>query len=258
MGSYENIRSYLHTETLVLRVLEETGSTNAVLLALARSGAPEGRVILAERQTAGRGRMGRSFFSPAGTGIYMSLLLRPADFARASALVTPCAAVAAAEAIERAGGREARIKWVNDICVEGRKVCGILAEAQPETGGIVLGFGINVYPPEGGFPPELAERSGTVYPRDEGDGEARAKLAAAVLDGFMDRWPDIAEKRFLNDYRHRSLLPGLAVRVTDASGRDEAGTALYVDDDFGLVVRFASGREQALRTGEVSVAPARK
>ena len=128
----ESIRAYMAARGSVFeaRVFDCVDSTNTVLAALARSGAPEFTAVIAGAQTAGRGRGAQRFFSPAGCGVYFSLLLRPRFPAvTAARLITPACAVAAARAIERASGEAAGIKWVNDVFLRGRKVCGILTEA---------------------------------------------------------------------------------------------------------------------------------
>ena len=161
--SAPGIRKYLKgaCRELPITVVEETQSTNTALRALAEAGAPEGTVYIAQSQTGGRGRMGRSFFSPAGTGLYLSLLLRPTTWEPArAAQLTAAAAAAMCEAIREVTGKEPGIKWVNDLLLDGKKVCGILTEASfsMESGVLeyaVLGLGVNVYPPEGGFPKEL-------------------------------------------------------------------------------------------------------
>ena len=143
--SEEGIRRHLKHQELKLQVYKTITSTNTVLKSLAAEGAPAGLVLIAEEQTAGRGRMGRSFYSPADSGLYLSLLLRPNVSAVEATRLTACAAVAVAETIEELSGRPAQIKWVNDIFVDGRKVCGILTEAS--------GRPRREHPrPDGGFP----------------------------------------------------------------------------------------------------------
>ena len=127
--SEDGIRRHLKHQELKLQVYKTITSTNTVLKALAAEGAPAGLALIAGEQTAGRGRMGRSFYSPADSGLYLSLLLRPNVSAVEATRLTACAAVAVAETIEELSGRPAQIKWVNDIFVDGRKVCGILTEA---------------------------------------------------------------------------------------------------------------------------------
>ncbi|MDO4396216.1 MAG: biotin--[acetyl-CoA-carboxylase] ligase [Clostridia bacterium] len=137
---------------VTLNVLSEVDSTNVVAREKATAGAPDGYTVVAGSQTKGRGRMGRAFYSPAGTGVYMSLVLRPKNFSPQNAVkLTTMAAVAVCRAIEKVSGEKAEIKWVNDVYVRGKKVCGILREASfnLEDGSLeyaVLGIGINVFP----------------------------------------------------------------------------------------------------------------
>lgn len=168
--SASGIRRFLPADAPLLPTVRKSlDSTNAEALRRAVDGAPEGTVIVAEEQTAGRGRRGRSFFSPAGTGIYLSILVRPALAAERAHLLTCSAAVAVAEAIEACAGVDASIKWVNDVYCRGKKVAGILTEGSFDLeGGVlqhaVVGIGVNVRPPHAGFPAEIAERAGAVLP----------------------------------------------------------------------------------------------
>ncbi len=214
---------------------------------------------MAEEQTAGRGRRGRSFYSPKGTGLYLSILLRPKQHAEAALQITTAAAVATAEAIEQVSGLPCEIKWVNDIYREGKKLCGILTEASldVESGGLnyaILGIGINALPPAGGFPPELRGIAGSVF---EGRGEAdlRCRLAAALLDRFAGYYRELGSERCFAEYRRRSLV--LGKRVTVFSGGEAQGEALALDleRDYSLRVRWDDGLESCLNSGEVSVHP---
>jgi len=232
-------------------------STNTYAKQLAENGAPEGTLVLAEHQTAGRGRMGRSFFSPAGTGLYMSLILRPVFSPSEVLSVTACAAVAVCEAVEALSGRKAGIKWVNDVYLDNRKVCGILTEAAfvPGSNSVryaVLGIGVNTTPPEGDFPPELAGIAAAVFNRNDAD--MRLRLAAAVLDRFLTYYPSLTEKNFYSGYRDRLFLRGQPVEILWGSDTGE-GICLDVDRDFRLVVRMPDGSQRSLSSGEVRVRP---
>ena len=131
-------------------------STNSIARQRAAAGACEGLTLIASSQTTGRGRKGRNLFSPDGTGIYMSVLLRPQASPQIALRITTMAAVSVCQAIEGLCSREPGIKWVNDIYMDGRKVCGILTETALAAGGrleyVVLGIGVNALEPEGGFP----------------------------------------------------------------------------------------------------------
>lgn len=233
---------------------EECGSTSTWLKERERD-LPAGFVLIARRQSAGRGRQGRSFFSPGGTGLYMSVLLRPALTPKNAALLTPAAAVAAARAVEACFPVRAAVKWVNDLYVDGRKVCGILAESALGNGPFplryaVLGAGFNIAPPEGGFPAELADVAGAITERcRQGD---RERLAAAFLRELYPLLASLPETPFLEDYRARCFLTGREVTVLNPAGPYPA-LVLGVEDDFSLRVRRPDGREERLAAGDVSV-----
>ncbi len=253
----ETVLRHLHTaESLALRYVEETGSTNDLCRAAAAERAAEGLVVFADAQTAGKGRRGRSFLAPAGTGVYMSVLLRPKLPAAEATAITCVAAVAAASAIQAVFGEYAEIKWVNDIWLRGKKVCGILTEAalDMESGGLeyaVLGIGVNAFAPPGGFPPELRDVAGAVFPGAPADDE-RSRLMAAVLDRFFPLYRALPDRGWLEEYRRRSLLTGRKVRFTQG-GAECRGLVLGVDEDAHLLVRLEDGSETALSSGEVSL-----
>lgn len=254
--SVPGIVQYLQHKELVLEYRKTVTTTMALGKQAAESGKAEGYVIIAETQTAGKGRMGRNFYSPPGTGVYFSILLRPKFSAEQSLLITTCAAVACAQAIEEISGQEAQIKWVNDIYLDGKKVCGILTEASLdlESGGLhyaILGIGINLLPPEGGFPEELAQKAGALFENGSGS-DLRCRLVAAVLDRFFSQYPHILEKPFLSEYRRRSMLTGQAVDVL----RGETSYSAVVegiDDDFALIVTDQDGTTAHLSSGDVSI-----
>ncbi|HIQ99759.1 MAG TPA: biotin--[acetyl-CoA-carboxylase] ligase [Candidatus Scybalocola faecavium] len=256
--SVQGIRKYLAPicRELKLEVFPSVTSTNTVLKEQAAAGAPEGTAILAGAQTQGRGRIGRSFYSPSDTGIYLSILLRPNDCSPLQATkLTTMAAVAACEAIEAAARRSAQIKWVNDIFIDGKKVCGILTEASfgLESGHLdyaVLGIGFNAYTPEGGFPENIESIAGSIFLRRENDGKNR--LAAEFLNHFMDLYSCRDDHAYVEKYRQRSLVLGKRIRILSPSGTIFA-TALDVDDQCRLVVRYDDGSTQALSSGEISI-----
>jgi len=210
--------------------------------------------MIAAAQTEGRGRLGRTFYSPDGTGLYMSILLRPTISANEALFITTAAAVAVCHAIERVSDRTARIKWVNDIFCDDKKVCGILTEAalDPETGGLsyaVLGIGVNVCDPQGGFPDELCRIAASVFGQREGD---RCQLAAAIIDEFFAEYATLSEGRFIEEYRARSMLCGRQITVKAPSG-DRQATAVEVDEQCHLLVRYNDGTEEMLSSGDVSI-----
>lgn len=257
MLSSQTIQALAALPHLPITVQDEVTSTNTLLAQQARAGAAEGTVLLARRQTAGRGRRDRVFFSPQDTGLYLSLLLRPALPLQDSLAITACGAVAMARAMA-ALGREVQIKWVNDLFYHGKKVCGILTEGaiDPETGLLtyaVLGLGVNLYPPKGGFPPELSQ-AGALFPRGDGPEDLENRLAAAFLRYFFADYPTLRDKPFLDEYRRRSLVLGQTIELAAGETRRTA-VALSIEDDFSLRVREADGREHCLSSGEISIRP---
>ena len=220
------------------------------------SGAPEFLVIAAEHQTKGKGRMGRSFYSPQGTGIYFTVVLRPKMPIDDALYITASASVAVASAIEEVCGKKAGIKWVNDVFVGGKKVCGILTEASidMESGSLayaVLGIGVNVAPPEGGFPEELTGIADCVYSGGEYTSGTRGRLMAKILDNFYELYSVFPEKAFLDEYRSRSTLIGSTVNVFRGDETYQAHVT-GIDDMCRLIVN-RDGQEIALNSGEVRV-----
>lgn len=241
----------IHTEKIVT-------STNTILKELAQKGAPEGYVLAAECQTAGKGRLGRSFYSPLGSGIYMSLILRPKMNAADALFITTSAAVAVARAIETCcdGKVRPQIKWVNDIYVEGKKVCGILTEAAIdfESGGLeyaVLGIGVNINIPDGDFPEEIRETAASVF-GSEKRSNIRNRLAAEILRELAALPENYMSDEVLEEYRSRSLLTGESA-MAHFSNKSLPCHVLGIDERARLLVRFEDGSERALSSGEVSV-----
>jgi BirA family biotin operon repressor/biotin-[acetyl-CoA-carboxylase] ligase len=240
------------------------GSTSDVALALAVGGAAEGAVVIADEQTAGRGRLGRKWFSPPGSGLYVSIVLQPsrarADPQRATGLLTLAAGLALAEAIETATGLRVDIKWPNDLLVARRKLGGILAEAvsaerrvaaEPGVTTVVLGYGINIR--STAYPPDLRERT-TSLETALGRPIERAAICAETLAAVSRRYRDLLAGRFdaiLDDWRSRA--PGSrGARVTwsTPSGRGSGVTA-GIDDRGALLVQVGDHVETIVG-GEVN------
>ncbi len=257
--SEEGIRRYLKNKKLRLQVFPSISSTNTVLKTMAEDGAEEGLCLVASEQSAGRGRMGRSFYSPPGSGVYMSILLRPSISAADATSVTACAAVAVAEAIESLAGVRAEIKWVNDIYVAGHKVCGILTEASLdcESGRVnylVVGIGINTKAPEGGFPEELQSVAGAAF-EETRIPELRCRLTAEVLDRLTAFWERLPEKKWFEEYRKRSFVLGREISILSPGREPEPAFALDLDPECALVVRMPDGTVRHLNSGEVRIRP---
>ena len=241
-----------------ITVRKSVDSTNAEARRRALEGAPEGVVVVAEEQTAGKGRLGKTFYSPAGAGVYLSVVLRPRLQADAAQYLTCAAAVACAQAIEAVTGEEALIKWVNDIFCRGRKVAGILTEGvvDMESGRFehaVLGMGVNVRVPASGFPNEIADVAGAVC--DEAVGALRSQLAAEMLARFWSLYESLPHRSFYDEYRRRCFLLGQPIVVARNGSRVRA-RAVDLTEDFKLVVELPDKTRRELPYGEVSTGPA--
>ncbi len=233
-----------------ITVLQQVDSTNNALKALCASGAPHGTVLLAEEQTAGKGRLGRSFSSPKGKGIYCSVLLRPSLPAQKLLCLTPLLAEAARRAILEVTGVDAKIKWINDLVAEGRKLCGILTE---RTDGIIAGIGINCAQEEGDFPPDLRHTAVSLK-QLTGTEPDRAALTAALLHQVCLAFQALEEDPapWLESYGRHCLTLGQPVKVCRMEEAYEA-FAEALDPQGGLIVRLPDGRRETVSSGEVSV-----
>lgn len=194
-----------------------------------------------------------------GTGLYMTVALRPHFDLSKSLYVTMAAAVAVCRAIEKTAGIKARIKWVNDLFIGGKKVCGILTEAQTnfETGKIdslIIGIGVNCFP--GSFPEELKEIVGAVSPQK--NSFSRGELAAEIFNELMEVLNDLDSRSFLREYRTKCFVLGKNILVHSAvNSRPVRARAIDIDENGGLVVEYMEGRRMrqidTLTTGEVSI-----
>ena len=236
--------------------LDSVDSTNDYLKTLAQNGAPAGTVVVANGQTAGRGRLGRSFLSPRDEGVFLSVLLRPACAAEAVPQLTAWTAAAMCRALESASETKPGIKWVNDLVLNGRKLGGILTElsVEGESGYVqyvVAGIGINVG--QESFPAELAEIATSLF-LETGRRVSRCELAAAMireLDALRRDFPR-EKAAYLDAYRRSCVTTGRAVTYTE-NGQPRSGRAAFIDEDFGLVVQTPGGGTKTLRSGEASV-----
>jgi len=236
----EEIVSFLWDKDTKLYVHDTLESTNTEAKRLAGAGVSSGTAILADCQTGGRGRMGKSFLSPKGTGIYLSVILRHTLLTEELCLVTPAAAVAVCHAIEEACDVSPEIKWVNDLYTNGKKICGILTELTADA--LIIGIGVNCSTV---FDGELAEIAGSLH--QEG---IRCRLAAEIINRIQSLEQVVKSKEFLTEYRSRSLLIGKEDMVV---GEDSS----YLAEDIGmqgeLLLRAKDGTLRSLHCGEVSV-----
>lgn len=256
--SEQSIVPHLKTKELgrKLDVFKTIDSTNDFAKSLAQLGAVHGTTVISEVQTRGKGRMGKSFYAPHGMGIYMSVILRPQLSVEHSLLITSCAAVAVADAVEKIADMECRIKWVNDIYSKSnKKLCGILTEASVnvEQGGLeyaVVGMGINVQNTT--FPKNISDVATSIR-METGRSVSRSRLAAEILNCLEERLDTISDKGFLADYRNRSNLIGKRIEVTH-NDSVEVMDCLGIDDTGRLLVRRENGEEKALTSGTVRIA----
>lgn len=232
-----------------LYVFDVIDSTNTYAKKLAADGAPAGTTVIAASQTAGRGRMGRSFYSPASTGIYMSVILRTDLPISDAVLITVAAAVAVCRAIEKLTDKTPKIKWVNDIFIDGKKVCGILTEAVAgiELGkieSIVVGIGINISTSD--FPDELKDIAGAISEQGEIN---KNRLAAEVINELMELSKELDKGGFTAEYRDRSTINGKRVEYVE-NGTPAEGVVADIDNRGRLVIRKDDGSLFVLQTGE--------
>ena len=238
--------------------VEETGSTNDDLKALARRGAPQGTVLIADRQSGGHGRMGRSFHSPDGVGIYFSILLRPQCAPGQLMHLTCATAVAMCEAIEAAAGFRPGIKWTNDLVYHKRKLGGILTELGLSAKGTVdyaiIGIGINCCQQEADFPEEIRAIAASLSMVTGGEID-RAKVAAAMMDALhrMERRLLTEKQAILDTYRSDCITIGQEVSLLRLGEAVRHGKAVGMDDDGALLVEFEDGHVETVNSGEISV-----
>jgi len=255
--SAESITPYLRGEAsnFNLEVRQSVTSTNIIAKELATQGAKAGTVIIAREQTAGRGRMGRSFYSPTDSGIYLSIILRPVINLEDSLLITTAVAVAVAKAIETTAQVKADIKWVNDIYVSDKKVCGILTEAAMnfENGSLeyaVVGIGINIETKD--FPSEIKDIAGSIFTDKPKNNPVSSILTAAVLSNIAECMNSLTDKKYIEEYRSRSFLIGKDIYVIKGSKTTPA-KAIAIDEKARLIVEYEDNTQETLNSGEVSI-----
>jgi BirA family biotin operon repressor/biotin-[acetyl-CoA-carboxylase] ligase len=223
------------------RHFASVGSTNTVARELAAAGAPHGTVVTAGEQTAGRGRQGRSWTAPPNSALLYSAILRPL-LPRHSVLplAVPLAVCETAERLRP--DIECKVKWPNDIHLEGRKLAGILIEARPQDGWAVIGVGLNLTIAQNEFPEELRERATSLFP---GPSEP-TREASVSLSEALSKWVDASDQQILTEWRRRDALLGRTVAWEKGTGVAEG-----IDERGYLLVRLADGSSVALGAGDV-------
>ena len=240
-----------------IQVHKSLESTNKTAKEMAVAGAEHGTIIIADCQTMGRGRYSRNFFSPSGGGLYMSIVLRPeAMHFKNPTSVTAFAAVSVCEAIESISTKVPRIKWVNDIFIDGKKVCGILTEAVTdfESGGldwVVLGIGINVHTRTEDFPCDLQSIATSIYPDEKMSG-VRNRLSAEIINRILGFETLPSETEIFEKYKKRLMVLGKKITVIQNQVEYKA-TAIDVDSVGHLVVKNESGERITLSSGEIRI-----
>ena len=250
----------LRTRTFghVYHYLATTPSTNAVLTRLAAQGAPEGTVVVAEQQDAGRGRMTRGWFSPPGVGLYTSILLRPnIEIAQATSLPLVVGLAVADTLAPYLADRKPQVKWPNDIWINGKKICGILCELQAETDGIhhiVVGIGINVNLDAKSLPADL-QAVATSLKMERGATAPRAEILAALLERFetdYTLWQQQGFEPFRERLHARDALFGQTVTIDRIAG-SVTGIAAGVNSDGSLRLRLENGRIESIYSGDAHI-----
>lgn len=237
-------------------MLDRVDSTSTRLKAMAAQGAPEGTVLVAEEQTGGRGTQGRVFYSPRGEGLYLSVLLRPRAEHRELLTLTGRTAVAVCRALEAAAGAPVEIKWLNDVCLGGKKLCGILTETslaggEWETGYVVIGIGVNVSQSVETFRAQgLGETA--VSLGAAGYSATREALALCILRELetMYRAFPGGGPEYLEEYRRRCTTVGRRAAL-EADGQTLTGTVLGIDEDFALLFETDGGERRRAAFGTV-------
>lgn len=253
----EKLISSPHQEKLPLpsvKIFPETGSTNTDMKeSLKKEGeAPEGTVYLTDCQSGGRGRQGHSFYSPKGMGIYFSILTRPKESSGDALTITTHAAVAVVRAVKELYDISLSIKWVNDLFLNGKKVCGILAEGKfcPALEYCIMGIGINLFTPEGGYPAEISEIAGSLfgeYQEERFFDFDRNQLMATILYHYFCICD---EKEVLPEYRENNLVLGRRVLFSE-NGIEKEGVVTAITKHGELFLSLDSGASQILLSGEV-------
>ena len=229
-----------------IKIRDCVSSTNTILKEKALKGEAEFTVLIARRQTAGRGRLGKTFHSPKNSGIYMSVLLKPIE--SNPLLITTDTAVVLSRVFEKLTGESAGIKWVNDIYIKNRKVCGILAERVENS--IVLGIGINIYEPKHGFPDDIKDRAGALFVKKQKG--IFDKIIIEVLSELAETYHNPDREKLLEEYKNRSIVVGKKITVIK-NGNEEPAKALSIADNYSLVIEKENGEIEEISTGDISI-----
>lgn len=248
----ETINSLVDKSSFDIVVLKSVNSTNSYAKALAKFGSSHETVVIADRQTAGRGRLGREFFSPAGTGIYMSVLLDADKISLASSHITVAAGVAVCRVLKDICNDTPFIKWVNDIFIGRKKVCGILAESlgnpSHSISNIIVGIGLNVTTPSADFPDELNNIAGSIFPKNT----SRNEIIAKILTEFKSIYKSSDIEGLIKEYKKHSFVLEKKISFIQ-NGKAFSGIAKNINNEGNLIVKLENGETITLKSGDVSL-----
>lgn len=252
----ETIKSYMQSQVQI-EYLPSVTSTNDIIMEYGKNGYNEGIVVVADYQSKGRGRKDKIFYSPANTGSYFSILLRPNIHFSDALFITTAAAAAVTEAFKILYNIDTQIKWVNDIYYNNKKICGILTEAHFDMeSGIIdyaaLGIGINIFKPKENFHKDIINIAGAAFAANTFDNKIRCQVTAKVIDTFYEYYKNLSDMKFLEIYKSRSFLTGKNITI-DKNGVKQKASVKGIDNKCRLQVVFENGTEENLSSGEVSL-----
>ncbi len=228
-------------------------STNTQAKKLLTDGAKHGTIITAEEQSAGRGRFDRKFFSPAKTGIYMTVIIKPQKNVSDVQLITVATAVAVLRAVKKLTGIELDIKWVNDIFLNNKKICGILTEAivDFESGmaeSLIVGIGINISTTYDNFPNDIKKVATSLFPKNI----SRNHLIAEIVNNLITLCDNLTDKNLIKEYKEHSIVLGKQITYLNNNSK-QTGKAIDINDNGNLIVKLSDGKIAVLESGEVSI-----
>lgn len=253
--SYEGIKIFLSEKykKITVQIYKILDSTNTYAKKIIIDGAKHGTIIIANEQKAGRGRFGRTFFSPADTGIYLSIILKPQKKISDTSLITIAAAVAVCDTIKKTTCSEPKIKWVNDIFLNGKKICGILTEAVSDfESGIVesavTGIGINIKTAEERFPEDLKRTASSLFPENI----SRNQIIAELINNFFELYENLSDKNLIERYKEYSLVLGKEITYFK-DDKTQTGTAVDINENGNLIIKDKNKKTSVLESGEVTL-----
>ncbi len=256
MNCCERIKKLIKTPGTNLIYLDTCSSTNALMREIANKGAEEKQVIIARHQSEGRGRLGRTFFSPDNSGLYMSILLRPNMPVENALEITTAAGIAVVRVLSKYVTGALGIKWVNDVYLDMKKVCGILTESTVDADGkklkyAILGIGVNLFSPECGFPDDIKDIADSVF-KTNSDSNMFCKISAEIIDEFFSIYDLIGKNVLIEEYRKYSVIIGKDILISTPNEQIPAKVT-GINDDYSLSVFLENGIHQTINSGDVSV-----